>query len=233
MDGSNLTGILCLVPSSNSPGRNDTSGAFRPESHAYARFRGADPTQVVRTFDPSQDYAGRRASCNAAIRALRVKIDTLAVFSHGWRRGIQAGYLLGHVGGLADLLGQHMRPGGWVLLYACDTGRDSDDDTKDERLPGPGGDGGFADALRDACEDRALRISVMGHSTAGHCTMNPFVRRFLPGTGRKGGEWYVDPTNPQFLRWQSALRSPRSTLRYRFPVMTPTEISLELASQGA
>jgi hypothetical protein len=228
-DGSNLTGILCLVPSANTPGKNDQRGAFLPEANAYARFRGADPRQVIRYFDPAQDYAGRRASCNAAIRALRVKIDTLAVFAHGWRRGIQAGYLLGHVGELAELLGQHMRPGGWVLLYACDTGRDSDDDTRDERLPGPGGDGGFADALRDACEARGLRISVMGHSTAGHCTMNPFVRRFVPGTGGKGGEWYVDPTNPQFLRWQSALRSPRSTLRYRFPVMTPAEISLELA----
>jgi hypothetical protein len=232
MDGSNLTGILCLVPSANSPGKHDQSGAFLPEAHAFARFHGADPTQVVRYFDPAQDYAGRRASCNAAIRALRVKVDALAFFCHGFRRGIQAGYLLGHVGDLADLLGQHMRPGGWVLLYACDTGRDGDDDTRDERLPGPGGDGGFADALRDACEDRGLRISVMGHSTAGHCTMNPNARRFVPGTGRKGGDWYVDPTNPQFLRWQAALRSPRSTLRWRFPVMTPAELSLELA-QGA
>jgi hypothetical protein len=185
----------------------------------------------VKYFDPRLDYAGRRATCNAALRALRMPIDTLAMFCHGFRRGVQAGYLLGNVGELAELLALHMKPDGWVLLYACDTGRDEDEDTKDERLPGPGGDGGFADALRDACEQHGLRVSVMGHTTRGHCTENPNVRRFLPGLGGKGGEWYVDPDpgkSPFFRRWSRALRDPKGTLRYRFPFMSPAEIQAEL-----
>lgn len=234
MDGALNHGILCLVPSSNSPGKQDATGAFLPQARAFAEFHGYSGDSVMRYFDPAQSIFARRASCNAALRALRLPIKSLAFFCHGYRRGLQAGYQTGHVAELAELLAAHGRmvEGGWVLLYACDTGRDADEDTQDDRLPGPGGDGGFADALRDALEKRRLTISVMAHTTRGHTTENPNVRRFVAGTGGLGGEWYVDPTSPLFQRWARALKDPHSTLKWRFPTMTPLELASELAAMA-
>lgn len=228
MSGALQQGILCITPSANTPGKSDATGAFIPEARAYAAHHGYDPQAVVRSFDPRLNLAGRRAAVNAILRAVRVPVHTLAIFCHGYRRGLQTGHQLEHVNELAAMLQVNAKPDAWVLLYACETGRDSDEDTQDDRLPGPGGDGGFADALRDACERKGLGISVMGHTTAGHCTQNPNARRFAPSTGGKGGEWYVHTSEPLFRPWARALRDQKSTLRYRFPQMTREAIVAEL-----
>lgn len=228
MSGALQTGILCIAPSVNTPGKSDATGAFIPEARAYALHHGYDPTAVVRLFDPRLSLAGRRATVNAHIRALRVPVHTLAFFCHGYRRGLQTGHQLEHVDELASMLRLAAKPDAWVLLYACETGRDSDEDTQDDRLPGPGGDGGFADALRDACGRQGLQISVMGHTTAGHCTQNPNARRFVPGDGGRGGDWYVHQADPRFRAWSRALRDPKATLRYRFATMTPGQLKDEL-----
>jgi hypothetical protein len=220
--------LLCLVPDQNTPGKRDVSGAFFPEARAFARHHGADPDEVVQRFPSALPLPQRRAACVKAIQ-VSDQLDVLAFFCHGWRDGLQAGFTRSNVLALARLIAMHANPDAHVLLYACQTGRDGDAQESDDKLPGPGGDGGFADELRDACEVLGRRITVMGHTTAGGTTANPFARRFSPGYGGMGGTWYVEPESALWRPWVRALRDPRSSLRYRFWSMTAQEIAEELA----
>lgn len=220
--------MLCFVPDANTTGKSDASGAFLPEARAFARFHGVSHELVIRRFPADAPIPKRRAFCVGAFDTAARPLDVVAFFCHGWRDGLQAGFLRANVLVLARMMGMHARLDAHVLLYACETGRDSDAETDDDSEPGPGGDGGFADELRDACEALGRRVTVMGHSTAGHCLRNPYARRFAPGAGGRGGEWYVEPEGALWQRWVRALRDPRSTLRFRFPMMTPGEIAQEL-----
>lgn len=223
-------GILIWVPDANRPGMSDTTGAFLPEAMAYARFRGVDPRECLVRFPADGTLDRRRGPCMASLRNVREPIDTLAVFCHGYKDGLQAGFTakLG-LDALATAIASKATIDAHVLLYACDTGRDEDASELDERLPGPGGDGGFADRLRDACEALGRYVTVMGHSTKGHATRNPNARRFAPGTEGQGGEWYIEPGSRLWSRWAAALREPRSTLRWRYPMMSTREIEQELS----
>jgi len=219
--------MLCLVPDQNTTGKSDMSGAFLPEARAFVRHHGV-PELVIRRFPATEPIPKRRATCVEAFNTAEHPLDVVAFFCHGWRDGLQAGFLRANVLVLARLMGMHARLDAHVLLYACETGRDSDADADDDSEPGPGGDGGFADELRDACEALGRRVTVMGHTTCAHTTYNPHARRFAPGHGGRGGEWYVEPEGPLWRLWVRALRDPRNTLRYRFPMMTPGEIAAEL-----
>lgn len=223
--------LLCLVPDANTPGKKDTSGAFHPEAVALAKHLGVAPTSAVRRFPAKAGLAQRRAVCTRTIEE-QTDLEALAFFCHGWRNGLQAGYQLAHVRTLAQLIAGHMVDRAHVLLYACEAGRDADADSADDREPGPGGDGGFADELRDACESLGRHVTVMGHTTAGHCTQNPYARRFAPGCMGRGGEWYVEPRSALWGRWVRALREPGGTLRLRFWAMTTGEIADELAPKS-
>jgi hypothetical protein len=48
-----------------------------------------------------------------------------------------------------------------------------------------------------------------------------------------GGHWYVEPESPLWQKWRRALRDPHSTLRFRFPMMSPRAIAAELEGGGA
>jgi hypothetical protein len=220
--------MLCFVPAQNTTGKSDMSGAFLPEARAFARHHGLYPELVVRRFPAAAPIPKRRAACVEAFSTAQQPLDLVAFFCHGWRDGLQAGFLRANVLVLARMMGMHARLDAHVLLYACETGRDSDAETDDDSEPGPGGDGGFADELRDACEALGRRVTVAAHATAGHCSQNPYARRFAPGAGGRGGEWYVEPLSPLWRLWVRALRDPRSTLKFRFPMMTPAEIAVEL-----
>jgi hypothetical protein len=197
-------------------------------AEAFSRFMGADPDTTIKRFAARAAVSARRLTCTGHIRAFGQPIRTLAFFCHGFKGGIQAGFQSGHVQLLAQLLARYATIDAYVLLYACDAARDADAHTADDTQEGPGGDGGFADLLRDACEDLGRRVTVMAHATRGHCAWNPYARRFRPDTGRYGGDWYVAPGSPVWLRWARALRDPQSSLRWRFPRMEPAEIEREL-----
>jgi hypothetical protein len=222
--------MLCFVPDANTPGKHDASGAFLPEARAFARFYGVDPELVVRRFPATASITMRRAACVRTFDASAHPLDLVAFFCHGWRDGLQAGFLRANVLALSRLLAIHAKPDAHVLLYACETARDGDAQIDDDSEPGPGGDGGFADELRDACEAMGRHVTVMGHTTAGHCVYNPYARFFAPGCGGQGGHWYVEPESALWRLWVRALRDPRSTLRFRFPTMTPGEIAAELGA---
>lgn len=220
--------MLIFAPDFDSPGKKDVSGAFLPGARAFARHHNAVPEDVIKRFASGVHIDQRRAQVSLAIRAVDAPLDVLAFFCHGWKNGIQAGFTLSHQLLFARLMAQHAKPNAHVLLFACDAGRDADADEVDDRSTGPGGDGGFADGLRDACEALGRSVTVLAHATTGHTVENPFARRFAPDTGGKGGDWYIDPKHTLWPLWRRALMDPRSTLRHRFYAMTTREIETEL-----
>jgi hypothetical protein len=228
-----MSGTLILVPDANSPGKHDATGAFWPAAQAFARFRGEEPDAVIRHFPAAMSMAARRKASVEAIDAVYRRIDTLAVFCHGYKTGIQAGFTAAQVGPLAELLKARMAREARVLLYACDTGRDGDEEDDDDREAGPGGDEGFADLLRDAAARLDHRVEVMAHVTRGHTVWNPYARRFVAGAVAKGGDWYVSPDAKLWPAWVRALKAPGATLPYRFPYLSPLELERVLSAPPA
>jgi hypothetical protein len=221
--------MLLFAPDQNLPNKNDALGAFLPEARAFARYHDVEPDDVIVRFPAHAPIQQRRSTCTLALRALTVELDVLAFFCHGWKAGIQAGFVRPHTLLLARLVAQYAKVDAHVLFYACDTGRDQDDDTSDDREPGPGGDGGFADELRDGLDMLGRRVTVVGHTTTGHCSQNPYARYFAPQCGGQGGRWFVEPQSAAWPLWVRALKDPRNSLRYRFWSMTPEAIAAELA----
>jgi hypothetical protein len=144
--------------------------------------------------------------------------DHLAIFCHGWANGLQL-VPMARVKDLAWALApKRPGPGPVVTLYACSA------------ADGPhlGGDGGFADTLRDAlCEAGATTCCVDAHTTAGHTTRNPYVRRFVGPTPATGGEYIVEPKSPLWRPWVKALSGP---MRWEFPALGVDVIRSKLAT---
>ena len=161
------------------------------------------------------------------------RLRAVAFFCHGYNRfKLQFGFHAKHsnsMNALAQVLFDASALGTPVVpLYCCVIGAG----------PGIGGDGGFADTLRDALlMQGATSCRVYGHTIKGHATKNPFVRVFdeqdVPGRsgrdGLLGGRWIIDPEDrPLFRKWNAALKKKGSTLRFRFPFMTRDEIVAEI-----
>jgi hypothetical protein len=223
-----MGGILAFVPDKDTPGKADVSGAFYPEALKFVRHHGGISADV-RRFPSTGPLEQRRAAIAKVLRENGPTLTALAFFCHGFRHGIQAGYTKSTVLSLASFVATRCTTQSHVILYACDTGRDSDEDTQDDRAPGPGGEGGFADALRDACEALNRQTTIVAHTTRGHATTNPHARFFKPGTGGVGGEWFIEPGSRWWPKWRTELYAPFSTLRFRFPFMTPEAIQHELS----
>ena len=160
---------LILHPLHNSGTKRDATGAFIPEAKAYANVMGATHDTVLAGFDNRASKLARRREVEAAIRATG-PLQHVALFCHGLAKGLQTGHDLATVSTLAEALAASCGASRRlvVTLYACDAA-----DGK-----GPGGDGGFADALRDALSERGITGHVDAHVTTGHTTRNPYVRRF-------------------------------------------------------
>lgn len=210
---------LILHPLHNTAGKRDATGAFIPEARAYANGElGSRADVVLAGFDNSASKLARRRQVEAAIRNAG-PIQHFALFGHGLARGLQTGHDLATVSTLADALAASCGPSRRlvVTLYACDAA-----DGK-----GPGGDGGFADALRDALSERGVTGHVDAHVTTGHTTRNPYVRRFWcdGAAAGTGGDWLVAPGSPKWRKWVAALKGD---MRFRFPWLTPAEIDAAL-----
>lgn len=241
--------LLAIIPTHNAPEKRDVTGAFHPEAVAWLRLHGADPDELWR-FDNAKAPAVRRRQ---VLRELTKRADegktydAIGFFCHGLWRSIQAGFDTVTAPELAKVLARLLKPVGGrravVALYACDA---ADNGRRD---PAPGGDNGFADALRDAFlrfewAEHGADLSggwIDAHATTGHTTENPHVRRFdlspLPHElelGMVGGDWIVSPNDPDgralWRKWDRALDHDRGTLRLRFPLMTRAEILDELRS---
>lgn len=215
---------LIVTPDRNTPGKKDYTGAFLPESRLFAAHRSTHAPNggvvIPRvTIDISKPPEQRRAQLLAAISGAR-PVSAIAFFCHGLMRKLpQLGWDLSNVDVLAAQLATHGTADIVAVLYACDTAAGV----------APGGDGGFADRLRDElCRAGATNCRVDAHKTAGHAVMNPHVRRFEgmgSGIGGVGGSWIVEPGSEKWNAWKRALRTP---FRYDFPFMTIDEIHDEL-----
>ena len=219
--------ILVLAPLHNTGAKKDATGAFQPEALAFAN-RHEVPREQVIWIDNHLSKRAMRAAVLAEIEKAKKEngsLAALACFCHGWKTGIQFGFDRSSVGWLAQALAgaRDVR----VALYACSTAQGEGDDAA-----AVGGDGGFADLLRDTlCRAGAVDCQVDAHTTAGHTTKNPFVRRFQgmgSPLGGAGGFLIVSPSQKQlFAKWRRQLAS--TDLRYDFPFMTVAEIHSAIA----
>lgn len=218
---------LVIYPDAAYEQAPDGSKEFRREADRFLAFHhlGADSTY---RFDASVPHPDRSPGVLRAIEA-RQDLELVAILSHGWEKGIQPGFTVRNVRALAEALARASRPTLAVVLYCCSTAGGEMPTDRDA----PGGDGGFADALRDAlCAAGVTQGHVDGHERVGHTTRNPYVRRFL-GTGTaepgRGGRYLVEPGSALWRRWDKAL--DESDLRWRFPLMLPSDIGAELAAE--
>lgn len=248
-----LVDVVAFAPQYPSKARPGDAAEFAREARAWLRLHkahlGVEPIPFDNTAPPRQRARAVAAALRGA-HALGGPLRAVAFFCHGLRDSLQAGFAsdvgrrpaYAPVGELATVLREVMTSAPILPLYACDAARDDDADGKDDLEGGPGGEGGFADALRDALI--ALDASwswggvIDAHAKAGHTTLNPHVRRFacspLPHEvhlGMVGGGWIVDPTDrPRWRAWNAALGEPKKkgSMRLRFPSMTVAEIHAEL-----
>lgn len=216
--------ILVAMPQYNTAGKSDASGAFHPEAFAFCRLHGGTPAQFNNRIPMRHRFEEVLKWINHASPG---SVKTLAMFCHGYKTGLQCGVTNSNAAQFAIALQTALAPGPRIVLYACDAARDTDDDRSDDTAPGPGGDGGFADKLRHELSTRGVKATIYAHSTAGHTTRNPFVRRFDPDE-LAGGHWVVTPHSPLWRTWVRSLRD--GTLRFRFPFMTQAELERELVS---
>lgn len=207
-----MKGVI-FTPDRNTK-RADYTGAFLPEALAYAKVHGLPDSCIV----PVDITANARAKRLAVIDAIQHHgdaqegLDAVAFFCHGWKHGIQLGFERQDTDTLARVLRPYAKSSLSVPLYACSTGRDGDWQIADDMDPDTiGGDGGFADELRDSlcAEAYAVRCRVLAHVTAGHTTLNPWVR-FFDGNnmpyGGSGGYWPIRPHGPLWRAWVRWLR---------------------------
>lgn len=219
--------VLAILPSHNSEGKKDMTGAFDPEAKALLRL--SPVMGVIDRFDSLKPMGARRASVLAKLEAAPPRcIDSVAIFCHGWLDGIQAGFTRKNVGELAAALVRVTRgPAPVVALFCCSTGEDPEGDA----LSAAGaGEGSFADKLRDALREAgATGCSVYAHTTAAHTTRNPYVIRF--DGDALGGYPVVAPGQPLWGAWKRALQT--TDLRLRAPWMSNAEIHAELMGPAA
>lgn len=244
---------IAIVPRFNTKGKRDATGAFHPEATRWLEAVDASDRELVR-FDNRAELPARRLEVERALAKLLEagkRAGAVAFFCHGLWRQIQTGHTVATASRLARVLAPllEVQDGAPVSipLYACDAA-DGEPVRVGKRVErGPGGDGGFADELRDALLRRewdAHGPTLLGgwldaHVTTGHTTRNPNVRRFyllpLPhelAIGMVGGTALVSPEERAlWSRWKHALQDEDAgDLRLRFSTMTRGQIVAELAA---
>lgn len=225
-----MTSIIAFAPAFNTHGRHDATGAFQPEARAFLGHNGAVGDLFLISNRNTED--AMRKQVLGAIGGLGRTLgadSAVAFFCHGLRRKIQFGFDVRNVDQLAHGIAEATYPGmrcALVVLYCCNTAG----------VPGVGGDGGFADALRDAlCRAGSTYCQVDAHTTAGHTTRNPYVRRFEgkgSPVGGVGGYMLVAPKSKLWPKWRKAMQDEHGTLRYEFPFMAVSEIHKRLLDGG-
>jgi hypothetical protein len=206
---------LIFTPDRNSHGKRDYTGAFRPMAKKFAKHHKLSDRYIIK-IDVSKPMKKRRQQVLDAITKHQEEVgsllDSVSFFCHGYPRGIQCGFSWrGKVtaGEALDPLAAAIyessdRTDICVPLYCCST-------ASARQKNAPGGDGGFADELRDAlCRQGATENRVVGHTTVGHTTNNPYVRFFdgsLMPAGGTGGYWIARPGGPLWRKWAKFLRA--------------------------
>lgn len=225
--------ILILTPDRGSKHRpSDFAGAFRPEADNFKLVNGGKIERIDQSLPAELRYR------QAVAFVEEHQPETLAYFGHGLSRSLPSmGASITNVGHLAAALAR-ASTAPRVILYACLAAEDLTSGSAGL----PGGDGGFADSLRDACVAAGapgVQVDAHGsssqlkgrlHDLGGHTTQNPFVRRFPGPVAGIGGDWLVADTDILWRAWVKALRGP---MRFQFPFLTRDQIRARLAPVDA
>ena len=215
---------LIFTTDRNRPGKKDYTGAFGPHARRFAETHRIERSHIHKI----NVGVSKRRQCEQVLSIIRDSrsLDCVAFFCHGYKKGIEFGLTTRNVDKLAETLAETARRNLNIPLYACST-------AGGKRVEGPGGDGDFADELRDAlCRVGINKCRVMGHATAGHTTKNPHVRffdGFSSDVGGFGGYWVVRPRGPLWRKWISMLRERESDFCYKFPFYDVTKIWKKLS----
>lgn len=223
-----MSPAIIFAPEHDTPGKRDATGAFLPEAKRFAALTGGRLVLV----DNHENHGERGEVVLDALARGPGRWSTVAFFCHGLPHEIQLGFRRATVGKLAQYIARSSERNVKVLLYCCSTA------STIRALWGKsvGGDGGFADMLRDAlCEHGATHCRVMGHQTSGHATRNPYVR-FFDGLGSPvggaGGIDVVRASSKLWTPWREALNGQflAPDFRFRFPYMEIGQIHAALVT---
>lgn len=203
-------------PTKKNPNKKDYTGAFRPMARQFADKHNI-PRENIIAINVGKGFLKRQKQVLDALKE-HDKLDTVAFFCHGYSTGIQLGFRWRPRAGekpapalnklAKGIYAATDRTDICVPLFCCSTG-DIKKGRKDKKSVG--GDGGFADELRDAlCRAGATENRVFAHTTAAHTTYNPYGRFFdgkkMPAGGI-GGYWIASPGGPLWRPWKKYLRS--------------------------
>ena len=228
----NPAASLAICPTHNAKGKRDVTGAFLPEARAFTELRAAEGGVFaeMHQFDNRAAKWRRRREVEGILDAAPYPLTHVAIFCHGYRRGLQTGHTTFSVSRLAAAIARNSTASASVALYACDTARDGDNQRNDDTKPGPGGEGGFADKLRDELLAHGMRGGhIDAHPVTAHTTKAPYVRRFYvePEAQDLGGDWLIAPGSAQWRVWRLKLRQDRR-FRLSFPLMSTEAIRAAL-----
>jgi len=225
---------------------------FQREAKRFREFHGLSEEHTpIHLIDNSRHRYLRAEQVLEHIEVRLNKIDVYELppqvynfFGHGFKFGLSSfGFRSPnhpyatdrdrtHFNMLMEYMAHHC--GVMMLLYACSTGDDPDDDP--DTAPGSGDDS-FADWCRDElCALRAWFCRVMAHTTAGHTTVNPMVK-FFDGTGGPGpgvgAPMVFDPGSVEFRKWNKMLKGEIASneMRFRFPFMMWDAIKADVQSR--
>lgn len=221
--------ILIFTPDRNTGDKKDYTGAFLPEAEKFAKTHGLGvPSLFTVKLEPHRRRHNMAQAILGGIHKHKPKV--VVMFCHGYATGLQLGFNSpkrkgvtktdkGYFQLLGDAIAEYSA-NPTVILYACSTGDDPDGDP--DTVPGAGDDS-FADLLRDhLCRAGATGCRIVSHTTAGHTTMNPYVK-FYDGRGSPlggvGTGFLVEPKTPHFKTFVRMLQKDPQ-FRFRFPFMT-------------
>jgi hypothetical protein len=205
--------ILAIADTRNRPFRRD-GDEFRREARAFTRHwesKGADVT-LVETKE-RRNWKKYRLVLKA-IRNHCGQIDVLAMFCHGWHDGISLGFRRYHITELTAELSVKNTPIDFykynndksfkndmiVLLYACKA-------FKKENSFGP--------VLSYKMTHFFTDSEVIGHSTSGHTTRNPFVWNSIGGNEKipwipeVALGWWKRRKSPKWKSWCARLKTTK------------------------
>lgn len=241
---------LIVLPDRGSKAKPaDYRGAFDPGARAFLAAHGGVRVEINQGM-------GATARFRRLVRAIEEhEPSCIAFFCHGLATALpQMGANLANLVELAKPI-REATTAPLIVIYGCSTGsercvtcehpihpaeceasRGSSrcDCARRDHGEAPGGDGGFADRLRDTLVKMGANgTTVLAHATPGRAVENPYLRRFH-GPERKpdnvGGKWLVTPPEHggdrrRWNAWRALLEGP---FKFRFPFMTQDEIDAEL-----
>lgn len=215
--------ILVMHATTNTT-KPDATGAFIPEAINFRKYRESlgDTVEVI-GFDNKLPPPKRAPAFLKQLEGAK-PFDAIVYIGHGLRNSLpSAGITSTYRTKFTQLIQSKSlsKTKVFVTLFACSAA---------ETTTGqPGGEGGFADKLRDDLV--ALGFSegwIDAHPVPGHATQNSQVRRFFISAEQapKGGTWLVTPGSPEFPKWRSKLNSKwrDDPFRFQFPYMSQADV---------